>query len=152
MLEWKIKHFNELSTLEFHDLIALRIRVFIVEQNCPYLEIDGKDKKSYHVIARDGIGNLVATARIIPAGIAYSEIAVGRVVVDSNYRDKGYGHQLMKHVLQFVEAEFGAAPIRISAQSHLEKYYNAHGFESTGKAYLEDDIPHIEMLYKSHKI
>jgi ElaA protein len=146
-MNFQIKHFSELSLNEFHDLIALRLQIFVVEQNCSYLDLDGKDKLSYHVICRDGKGNCMATARILPAGIIYEEVSIGRVVTDESIRRKGEGHLLMKACMNFIKAEFGHVPIRISAQAHLEKFYNAHLFFSTGKEYLEDDIPHMEMLY-----
>ncbi|MFN5031092.1 MAG: GNAT family N-acetyltransferase [Flavobacteriia bacterium] len=146
---WQIKHYNELTINEFHDLIALRINVFVVEQNCPYPELDGKDKKSYHAIGRDGMGNIIATARILPAGVSYDEVAIGRVVSSSQLRGQGLGHQLMNECQAFIEDEFGVqTPIRLSAQKHLENFYGQHGYNSTGKEYLEDGIPHVEMLKK----
>jgi ElaA protein len=148
ILDWQIKHFSEISIAEFHDLMALRIKIFVVEQNCPYQEIDGKDKKAYHLIGRDGFGNVVATARILPKGISYKEVSIGRVAIDETARNKGNGHVLMEKCMKYINDEFGATNIRISAQSHLEKYYQKHGFESTGKTYLEDDIPHVEMLFE----
>ena len=149
IVDWQIKHFSEISTAEFHDLIALRIKIFVVEQNCPYQDIDGKDKKAYHLIGRDGHGNIVATARILPKGISYQEVAIGRVAIDESARKKGNGHVLMEKCMKYIHDEFGAVNIRISAQSHLEYYYQKHGFQSTGKAYLEDDIPHVEMLFEA---
>jgi ElaA protein len=147
-INWQFKTFSELNTNEFHDILALRIKVFVVEQNCPYEELDGKDKKSYHLICRDGLGQVIATARILPAGLSYEEIAIGRVVIDETARGTGLGHELMEKCLQFIVAEFGEKPVRISAQKHLENYYKQHQFSSTGKEYLEDGIPHVEMLYK----
>jgi ElaA protein len=144
---WQVKYYPELTTNEFHDIIALRLKAFVVEQNCAYLELDGKDKKSYHVICRDGFGDVVATARILPPGLSYDEVAIGRVVIDESIRGKGIGHELMEQSMQYAEEEFGKVPIRISAQKHLETYYNKHQFFNTGKEYLEDNIPHVEMLY-----
>jgi ElaA protein len=145
-LDWQVKHYPELTTNEFHDIIALRLKAFVVEQNCSYLDLDGKDKKCYHLICRDGFGKVVATARILPPGISYSEVSIGRVVLDQEIRGKGIGHQLMEQSMKFINEEFGAVPVRISAQKHLENYYNTHNFFSTGKEYLEDEIPHVEML------
>jgi len=145
-LDWQVKHYPELTTNEFHDIIALRLKAFVVEQNCSYLDLDGKDKKCYHLICRDGFGKVVATARILPPGISYSEVSIGRVVIDLEIRGKGIGHQLMEQSMKFINEEFGAVPVRISAQKHLENYYNSHNFFSTGKEYLEDEIPHVEML------
>ena len=135
-LDWQVKYYPELTTNEFHDIIALRLKAFVVEQNCSYLDLDGKDKKCYHLICRDGFGKVVATARILPPGISYPEVSIGRVVLD----------QLMDQSMKFINEEFGSVPVRISAQKHLENYYNKHNFISTGKEYLEDEIPHVEML------
>ena len=147
ILNWQIKHFSELTLTEFHDIIALRMKVFVVEQNCPYQDLDGKDKKSYHVIGRDGTGELVATARILRTGISYPEVSIGRVIVDEKVRGHAKGHELMKICMQFVVAEFGNVPIRIGAQNHLENFYQSHAFLASSEMYLEDNIPHIEMLY-----
>jgi ElaA protein len=145
-LDWQVKFYTELTTNEFHDIIALRLKAFVVEQDCSYLDLDGKDKKCYHLICRDGFGKVVATARILPPGLSYPEVSIGRVVIDESIRGKGAGHELMRKSMAFVVEEFGNVPVRISAQKHLEKFYNQHGFVSTGKEYLEDDIPHVEML------
>lgn len=144
--DWQIKYYTELTTNEFHDIIALRLKAFVVEQNCSYLDLDGKDKKCYHLICRDGFGHVVATARILPPGLSYPEVAIGRVVIDQSIRGKGIGHELMTKCIQFAHEEFGVVPIRISAQKHLESFYNKHKFVSTGNDYLEDGIPHVEML------
>lgn len=146
-LSWQIKPYSDLSLNEFHDIIALRLKAFVVEQNCSYLDLDGKDKKCYHLICRDGYGKVIATARILHPGISYPEVSIGRVVIDEEARGKGIGHELMKNCIQFTIDEFGPVPIRISAQKHFENYYQKHNFISTGKEYLEDNIPHIEMLY-----
>lgn len=146
-LNFQCKHFNELSVVEFHDIVAVRLKTFVVEQNCIYQDLDGKDKKCYHLICRDGKGDIVATARILPPGLSYGEVSIGRVVLQEELRGNGQGHELMKKCMQFCEAEFGKVPVRISAQKHLERFYNGHLFFSTGKEYDEDGIPHLEMLY-----
>ncbi len=143
---FEIKAFDDLSLREFHDILQLRVNVFIVEQNCPYPELDGKDPLSFHVLGRDESGRLVATARILPAGVSYDEVSIGRVSSHPDLRGKGIGHPLMEAILAFIRSESGAVPVRISAQAYLLAYYEKHGFVSTGKAYLEDDIPHVEML------
>jgi ElaA protein len=149
-LDWQIKHYSDLNLNEFHDIIALRLEAFVVEQNCAYLELDGKDKRSYHLICRNGKGDVVATARILPPGISYKDPSIGRVVIKDDIRGLGIGHDLMDRCIQFSRTEFGPAAIRISAQKHLENYYEKHGFRSTGKEYLEDDIPHVEMLLEQN--
>ncbi len=145
---WQIKHYNDLLINEFHDLISLRLEVFVVEQNCAYQDLDGKDKKSYHLICRNGQGKVVATARILPPGISYQDVSIGRIVTDSSIRGKGVGHELMLKTMQFIKEEFGNITIVISAQSHLISFYNQHGFITTNKEYLEDGIPHTEMIFK----
>lgn len=146
-VDWQIKHYSELTLNEFHDIIALRIKVFVVEQNCPYQDLDGKDRKCYHLIARNGLGNVVSTARILPPGVSYPEGSIGRVVIDEEARGHGLGHKLMQECMNYALVEFGNFPIVISAQKHLEAYYGTHGFISTGKEYLEDGIPHVEMKF-----
>ncbi len=146
-LNFQCKHFNELSVIEFHDIVSVRLKTFVVEQNCVYQDLDGKDKKCYHLICRDGMGNIVATARILPPGISYGEVSIGRVVLQEELRGNGQGHELMNKCMEFCEKEFGRVPVRISAQKHLERFYNGHLFFSTGKDYEEDGIPHVEMLY-----
>lgn len=150
-LDWQIKPYNDLTLNEFHDIVALRLDVFVVEQDCAYLDLDGKDKKCYHLICRDGMGNIVATARILPPGLAYDYCAIGRVVIDKKIRGNGIGHDLMKKCIDYALLEFGDSPILISAQKHLENYYGKHNFVSTGKEYLEDGIPHVEMILNPSK-
>lgn len=148
MLNWQFKHYNDLSLNEFHDIIALRIKIFVVEQNCPYQELDGKDKKCYHLICRNGMGELVGTMRILPQGVAFQDIGFGRIALEENERGTKQGHQMMEEALAFCKAEFGNVSIYLSGQTHLEKFYNKHQFFSTGKEYLEDGIPHVEMAYQ----
>lgn len=145
-LNWQFKPYKELTLNEFHDIIALRLKTFVVEQNCSYLDLDGKDKKCYHLLLRDGLGDVIATARILPPGLSYDEVGIGRVVIHPERRGEGLGHQLMEECIRFAHEEFNVVPIRISAQKHLEEFYGRNGFVSTGKEYFEDDIPHVEML------
>lgn len=146
-LSWEFKHFTELTTVEFHDLIALRLKAFVVEQNATYVDLDGKDKKSYHMICRDGFGNIVATARIIPAGIAYPEVSMGRLVVSEDIRKNQFGVELMNRCLQFIKEEFGDVAVRVSVQKHLERFVGKFKFTSTENEYMEANLPHVEMLY-----
>lgn len=144
---WKFIPFDLLSVHELYDLLALRTAVFVVEQNCAYLEIDGKDKVAIHVLGVDSNQELIATARILPPGISYSEVSIGRVTLAQEARGIGLGHELMKEIMNNIHSMYGTVSIRISAQKHLESFYESHHFVSTGKNYLEDDIPHVEMLY-----
>ena len=145
--EHQVKSFQELSLEEFHDIIALRIQIFIIEQNCPYQEVDGKDKLAHHLFFKNEMDEIIAVTRILPQGISFEEVAIGRVVVHEEYRGTGLGNQLMADSMNFVRDKYGEVPVRLSAQKHLENYYGNHGFKSTGKEYLEDGIPHVEMLY-----
>lgn len=147
-MNWTCKAYNELTLDDFHDLIQLREIVFVVEQDCPYLDVDGKDRVALHVIGRLD-GRIVATTRILPPNISYKEVSIGRVVVSPKARGKNIGKQLMEESMKFVKENFGDVPVRISAQTYLLKYYQSFDFEEVGEEYLEDNIPHMEMLYKS---
>jgi ElaA protein len=143
-LEWKIKRFQELSTAELYDLLQLRSEVFVVEQNCVYQDIDGKDRKALHLIGEYD-SKIVAYARLFKAGDYFDEASIGRVVVGANCRDKKWGHELMTQAIRAVKAYFDTMKITISAQLYLQKFYESHGFLVTSETYLEDDIPHIQM-------
>ena len=144
-----IQAYTELNLDDFHDIIALRIKIFVIEQDCPYQDLDGNDKLAFNLYFKDEKNQIVAATRILPQNIAYDEVSIGRVVVDKSSRGTGLGHELMEQSMVFVQSQFGAADVRLSAQKHLENYYEKHGFKSTGKEYLEDGIPHVEMLFKS---
>jgi ElaA protein len=146
-LNFKIKHFSELSVQEFHDIIKLRIDVFVVEQNCPYSDLDGKDENSYHFIGYTPKNEIAATCRILPKGLSYAEMSIGRFATSKATRQEGFGLKMMEEVLIFIKQKYGNESIRISAQKYLLKFYEKFGFVSTGKEYLEDDIPHVEMLF-----
>ena len=148
-IEKNVAHYSQLNIDHFHDIIALRIKIFVIEQDCPYQDLDGKDKVGYHLFYTNNKDEVVAATRILPQNISYAEVSIGRVVVDKDYRGLGLGDLIMKESMNFVQAEFGQVNIRLSAQKHLENYYGKHGFASTGKEYLEDGIPHVEMLYES---
>lgn len=143
-IEWKIKPFEALTVHELYDVLKLRSEIFVVEQNCVYLDIDGKDKKALHLL---GVydDKIVAYARLFDAGISFDNASIGRVVVDANYRDKKWGHDLMREAIQGIKENFGKDEITIGAQLYLKKFYESHGFVPISEMYLEDDIPHIDM-------
>lgn len=145
-ITWIFKTFDELNSTELYDIIALRQEVFVVEQNCPYQDADGKDKFSYHLLGYDEAMSPAAYSRIVLPGVSYQEISIGRVVTSKKYRSTGLGKILMKETLDKIQKHFGNIAIRISAQSYLVPFYSIYGFETTGKQYLEDNIPHTEML------
>jgi len=149
VINWSVKAFNELTLEELYDMIALRLEVFVVEQDCPYQDLDGKDKLSFHLLGKDTLGNIVATLRILPNGVSYTEVSIGRVVTAEKIRNWKKGHDLMKNAMNFVSETYPNQNVRLSAQTHLVKYYEKHGFDVTGKTYLEDGIPHSEMLFET---
>ncbi len=144
-MNWKIKTFNELSNVELYTILNERTAVFVVEQNCPYLEVDGKDIESYHLFAEKE-GEIVVYARLLPAGISYTQASIGRVLVKKDYRGQGHAQDLLNKAIAFIHDELKEPAIKIQAQSHLEKFYASFGFKSISSEYLEDDIPHIDML------
>jgi ElaA protein len=142
---WYYKVFEELTPHELYAIMHLRSEVFVVEQNCPYLDPDGKDLSSWHLMGWDG-NKLVAYARLLPAGLAFTEVSIGRVVSSPAYRGKGAGKELMTTAIKTCKDLFGEQPIRIGAQLYLQKFYESLGFVQVSEMYLEDDIPHIEMI------
>lgn len=142
---YSIKSFDELNTQELYEILRLRNEVFIVEQNCPYLDLDDKDQKSYHLRYHVD-GQLAAYTRLIPAGVSYKEVSIGRVATSHKYRGTGLGKKLMEASIQGCNQKFGESNIRISAQLYLLKFYQSLGFNEINEPYDEDGIPHIEML------
>jgi ElaA protein len=145
-ITWKTKKFKDLTIDEFFEIIYLRTAIFVVEQNCPYQEIDEKDRKSYHIYGTTEKGEIIAVSRIVPKGISYDEISIGRVALKKEYRGMGFADEMMIETIKFIEGNFGKQTIRISAQQYLHNYYNNHGFQQVGEMYLEDNIPHVEMI------
>jgi ElaA protein len=138
---WHERAFDELTRDELYAILALRARVFVVEQNCVYQDVDGLDPRCRHLWAHDG-GEIVAYLRLIPAGVTYAEAAIGRVIVAQRMRGTGLGKELMRRGL----AAAGAVPVRLGAQAHLENFYTDLGFRRVSDVYDEDGIPHIQML------
>jgi ElaA protein len=143
---WSIKAFNELSVNELYDIFRLRMEVFVVEQNCPYQDADGKDQHASHLMGRNSKEELIAYARIFPGGISFNEVSIGRVITSGKARGMGAGKMLMEKAITFCHLIFGNQPVRIGAQSYLIKFYKSFGFEVVSEEYLEDNIPHVEML------
>lgn len=144
-LNWQCNYFNELGTGELYAILQLRNDVFVIEQNCVYQDADNKDLASYHLMGWDG-DSLACYCRILPPGISYTEASIGRVVCSPAYRNAGAGSELMKRAIIHTLAQFDCNTIRISAQLYLQKFYELLGFIKVSETYLEDDIPHIEML------
>lgn len=142
---WYLKTFDELSTKELYAILKERTNVFVVEQNCPYLEVDGKDEASYHLF-KEINGDIAAYLRILPPGVSYSQSSIGRVLVKKEYRGQGLAYELMQKGIDFIHTELQQQDIKIQAQHYLREFYGSFGFEAVSEVYLEDDIPHIDML------
>ena len=136
--------YNDLSLDQMHDLLQLRSLVFVVEQDCVYQDIDGKDRDALHILGYEK-DKLVAYTRCFPAGKYFEMPSIGRVVVHPDRRGSDLGREIMKASIEAVYRHFGKGPIKLSAQTYLLRFYNSLGFSSTGKEYLEDGIPHIAM-------
>jgi ElaA protein len=144
-MEFEVKKFDDLSIYQLHDIYQLRAEVFVVEQDCVYQDIDGKDQKALHIL---GVKDkkLITYARIFKPGDYFKEASFGRVVVAASQRKYGYGHQLVKATNLAIATHLNEQRIHISAQTYLQKFYEAHGFKVFGKEFLEDGIPHIGMI------
>lgn len=149
-IDWNWSAFEELGARELYRILKLRQEVFVVEQQCPYLDADGRDDRCYHLQGwKPASGNpekLIAYLRVLPPGLVYAEPAMGRIVTAPEVRGSGIGRALMNEGLRRVKETFGKTAIRISAQLYLKKFYEEFGFRQAGEPYDEDGIPHIEML------
>lgn len=142
---WRCLRFDQLSVGELHELLRLRAQVFVVEQRCAYLDLDGADPACWHLLG-EREGELQAYARLLPAGLSYAEAAIGRVVCEPSTRGSGLGHALMREAVERVRGLWGPGAIRLGAQAHLQGFYRQHGFLPDGEPYDEDGIAHIQML------
>lgn len=145
-LRWTLGRLHELGPLDVYDLLALRSEVFVVEQTCIFQDADGVDKQSHHLLGRDDDGALQAVLRIVDPGVKYAEPSIGRVISAPALRRTGVGRELMAHGIGHARQLWPGQAIRISAQARLERFYRGFGFRTVTEPYLEDDIPHVEML------
>lgn len=143
-MRWQWTDFQHLSLEDLYALMRLRQEVFVVEQDCPYIDADDQDQRAHHLLGWKE-GSLVAYLRAFPPGEVYTEAAIGRVVTSALARGTGLGRPLMREGIRCVAETWGVGPIKLSAQSHLEGYYNSLGFQVCGEGYLEDGIPHLPM-------
>ncbi len=149
-IDWTCKAFKHLSPGELYGILRLRSQVFVVEQQCVFLEMDNKDQHAHHLMGRDG-DQLIAYTRLLDAGVYYHEAAIGRVVTAPASRNLGLGKTLMLRSIETLYHLFGKQPIRIGAQYHLKKFYESVGFTQAGDVYDEDGIDHIEMILPDHQ-
>lgn len=146
-LTHSVKGFQELTLNELYALLQLRAEVFAVEQNCVYQDLDGKDQSCHHVMLNIG-DQLVGYSRLVPAGLSYADIAIGRVITSSTVRGTGLGRKLMELSIEYCQKLYGSTDIRLSAQTYALGFYSSLGFVAEGETYLEDGIEHIEMVKK----
>jgi ElaA protein len=145
VIVWRALSFSALSPGELYEVLQLRTEVFVIEQACIFQDMDGSDPAAVHLLGKRD-GQLVAYARCFSAGLKFAEASIGRVITRQMQRGSGLGHELMRQAIACVFAQWGEQPIRIGAQARLEKFYLQHGFQVAGLPYIEDGIPHIEML------
>jgi ElaA protein len=144
-IQWLHKKFEELTPYQLYAILQLRSEVFVVEQNCVFLDADDKDQDSYHLMGFDS-NKLVAYTRLVPPGKIYEQASIGRVVTSALVRRSGAGKELMKQSIDVIYNLFGVQPIKIGAQLYLKQFYGSFGFEQVSDVYLEDGIEHIYMI------
>jgi ElaA protein len=146
MINWSFKKFDNLTSHELYSVLQLRNEVFVVEQNCVFQDADDKDQDSHHLMGWDD-ETLVAYSRIVPSGIAYDSFpSIGRVVTSPKTRRSGIGKILMQQSIEELQKLFGQSSIKLGAQLYLKKFYESFGFVQSSDVYIEDGIPHIEMI------
>lgn len=142
---WRLLSFYDLRVSELYEVLRLRSEVFVVEQQCLYQDMDGLDRQAMHLLGVQG-GELKAYARCFEPGVKFAEASIGRVLVRPEARATGLGHALMEQAIVATAQVWGPQAIRIGAQAHLVAFYAKHGFKDVGIPYMEDGIPHLEML------
>ena len=145
-MRWFLTPFADLSPFDLYTLLRLRSEVFVVEQNCVFLDMDDYDAPCQHLLGWAPDGRLAACARLVPPGVKYAEPSIGRVATSPAFRGKGLGRELMIKSLEHLYGLYGRQPVRIGAQRYLSDFYGSLGFTEAGEPYLEDGIPHVEML------
>ncbi|MFC0469379.1 GNAT family N-acetyltransferase [Halalkalibacter kiskunsagensis] len=143
-MNWTVKSFKQLSTEELYEIIRLRIEVFVVEQQCPYQELDEKDQQAFHLLGKEN-GELKAYSRLFESGVVAEDASIGRVIVKESARGKGYGQVLLSHSIEYLEKRGEEKSILIHAQQYLERFYQSFGFDPISEVYLLDGIDHLDM-------
>lgn len=146
-MDWHIKKFEQLSLDELYDILKMRSEIFVVEQECVYLDVDGKDKNVFHLFLKEN-KKILAYCRILPRGIAYEEASIGRVIVNKNFRKEKLGETLMIKAISYLKDVLKEKEIKIQAQAYLRSFYKKFGFQEISEEYIEDGIPHIDMKMK----
>ena len=143
-MQFTLKAFDELDVETLYAILKLRVDVFVVEQNCPYAELDGHDIKALHLYVQDK-SKIIAYARILPKGITYDTPAIGRVIVSREYRGDGIARLLMNKAIDVIYRDWDDNTVSIGAQVYLQYFYQSLGFRAISDEYIEDGIPHVDM-------
>jgi ElaA protein len=148
-IRYTYKTFDQLTLDELYAILRLRQEVFVVEQNCPYLDLDNRDQDSWHVLGKD-VGDTIHTyTRLIPKGVSYENyVSIGRVLNSSSVRGQGEGKKLMQYSIDILKSLCPNIPIKIGAQAYLKKFYQDFGFIDVEMPFVEDGIPHLVMILK----
>lgn len=147
VLNWEFKTFSELTAAELYEILKLRVDVFVVEQECPYPELDNLDQQCIHLTCKED-GEILSYARLVPADVKYDIPSIGRVIVQAEMRGKGLAKQLINRSIEFILTEWRADEIQLQGQLYLKDFYQSFGFEPVSEVYDEDGIPHIDMKLK----
>ncbi|MFC4652475.1 GNAT family N-acetyltransferase [Lactococcus nasutitermitis] len=147
-MNWNLKAFDTLSVQELYAILKVRVDVFVVEQNCPYPELDDKDKLAQHLFLTNEKGEVIAYCRLLPQNVSFKEVSIGRVLVNPNFRKQDFGRELLQKALDVLNEQKERA-IKIEAQYYLRNFYASFGFEECSEPFLEDGIKHVEMLRKN---
>ncbi|MCJ1909446.1 GNAT family N-acetyltransferase [Planococcus ruber] len=150
-MEWNTYHFDELTARKLYEFLKLRVDVFVVEQNCPYPELDDLDQESIHLAYSENEKTL-AYARLVPAGVKYEIPSIGRVIVRAEARSRGLAKQLMVQAMEYILNEWQANEIQLQGQVYLQEFYESFGFLPISEAYDEDGIPHVDMKFTNNKM
>lgn len=143
-MTWKLYRFEELTAAELYEMLKLRVDIFVVEQNCPYPELDNLDQQSVHLAYREN-GKILAYARLVPGEIKYGVPSIGRVIVSPDARGRGLARELIRRSIDFIFTEWRPEEIRLQGQLYLKEFYQSFGFDPISDVYDEDGIPHLDM-------
>ena len=143
-MNWKTYRFDELTARKLYEVLKLRVDVFVVEQNCPYPELDDLDQLSIHLLYSEN-DEVLAYARLVPAGVKYELPSIGRVIVRGDARGRGFAKQLLERSINYILTEWDAPAIQLQGQVYLQEFYQSFGFQSISDSYDEDGIPHVDM-------
>ncbi|OIJ15633.1 GNAT family N-acetyltransferase [Anaerobacillus arseniciselenatis] len=144
-MSWQLKTFEELTNEQLYNIIKERLNIFVVEQDCPYPELDDIDQHCFHLFTEEE-GEIKAYCRILEAGLKYEEASIGRVIVKEKYRRNGLATELLNNAIDFTKNGLNETKIKIQAQDYLKEFYGSFGFQPVSEVYLEDGIPHVDMI------